>query len=421
MIARDITSRKQSEAALHNSEERFRTAFEHAPAGIALVARDGRILGSNAALCQILGYSFEEMLVSRWQQLIHPDDLDSSLQAAEQFLQGRISVMDAERNYIHKSGRTVPVRLKTSVILSDDSGPSNFVCHIEDVTEARRAREALEESEQRYRLLFERNRAGVLHVALDGRILECNAAASVIVGRSIEKTVGTNVRDLYFDPGEREELVRALLDQRVLTNREVRFRGPDGQPVWTLTNFSLVNEGDERVIEASLVDITDRKHAEERLRAAKEAAEQASQAKSAFLANMSHEIRTPMNGILGMTTLMLDSELDLRQRARAETVRESAEALLRVLNDVLDFSKMEAHKLRLERAGFDLRKVVEGVADLLAVKAQSKGLEMLCSIQPDVPTRLPWRRQPPAADSAQSGRECGEVHGCRRDLDSGEA
>jgi two-component system, sensor histidine kinase and response regulator len=118
---------------------------------------------------------------------------------------------------------------------------------------------------------------------------------------------------------------------------------------------------------------------------AKEAADDANRAKSEFLANMSHEIRTPMNGILGMIGLLLDDELGVRQRKRGEAVRSSAEDLLAILNDVLDHSKIEARKLELEKADFDLRGVVEGVADLVAVTAQNKGLEILCIVEPDVP------------------------------------
>jgi two-component system sensor histidine kinase/response regulator len=189
----------------------------------------------------------------------------------------------------------------------------------------------------------------------------------------------------HLHPDDRdlaESCYKAVANNQGPRRFEHRMIAASGKVVWLRTSVRLTaGEGQTREIVGVMSDITERKQAQE-------AAKEASQAKSQFFASMSHEIRTPMSGILGMAHLLLNSDLDPKQKKRAEILCESCESLLSILNDILDYSKLESNKLELEVAEFDLRRVMESVADLMALKAQEKGLEFTCFIEPEVPTRL---------------------------------
>jgi PAS domain S-box-containing protein len=197
---------------------------------------------------------------------------------------------------------------------------------------------------------------------------------------------------------DEQEIIRT---GQPLLGKEEEETWEDGRRAWVLTNKVPFRDRNGQIIGTMGIshDITERRLAEialaqkagelERaivvLEQLAKAAEAASRAKGEFLANMSHEIRTPLNGVIGMTELALETELTREQREYLETVRYSAEALLSVINDILDFSKIEAGKVELEVVDFDLREVLENVLKTLALRADEKGLELLCDVNPDVP------------------------------------
>ena len=259
------------------------------------------------------------------------------------------------------------------------------------------------ESEERYRLLVENGEFPVVVTSLvSGRILFANGRAADLVDVPLQEAVGARAVDFWVRREDRERLIAELKRYGRVTGFEAEVQTRVGERKWVLVSANIIEYAGEQAAFFVLNDITARKQAEEALqetnRQLEEAvaiarqlakqAEQANQAKSMFLANMSHEIRTPMNGVIGMAGLLLDTDLTPEQRRYAEIVRSSGEALLALINDILDFSKIEARKLELEINDFDLHATVEEVAELLALKAQEKGLELVCLIAPDVPSRV---------------------------------
>jgi PAS domain S-box-containing protein len=232
---------------------------------------------------------------------------------------------------------------------------------------------------------------GVYVKDLEGRYCVVNSPVwKFFRAKSDQDVLGKTDFDLYP-----EDLAKVIVadDQAVVRSRqpllarEERVFGGGGKSRWLLvTKVPLIDrQGDVRGIVSMARDITARKLVEEQLHKAKEAAETAAQAKSEFLANMSHEIRTPLNGVIGMTGLLLDTELSTEQSEYAETIRNSGEALLGVINDILDFSKIEAGKMLMESCPFDLRLVIEEVNDMLASKASEKNLDLILQYSSGVP------------------------------------
>ncbi len=256
-----------------------------------------------------------------------------------------------------------------------------------------RKEEALRESEERFRGTFENAAVGIAHADTSGRFLRVNEKYCTIVGYGREELIRKSIQDITHPEDvavTMHSFSAVLRGDSPGFDLEKRYVRMDGSVVWAALSVSLQRDAARHPSYAIgiIQDISERKQLEAELRHAKEAAEAANRAKDEFLANVSHEIRTPMNAILGMTELALDTELTEDQRQSLQTVKAAADSLLGILNDLLDFAKIEAGKLELDRADFSLRAVVGDTLRALAVRAHKKGLELIYQVQSDVPDAL---------------------------------
>ena len=264
-----------------------------------------------------------------------------------------------------------------------------------EVVEREEAQKALQESGELVRLLLDGAPEAIYGIDVYGNTTFCNAAclrmlgyetASELLGKNMHVLAHHTKTDGTLYPVEECSIYLALK-----TGNDAHV---DGEMLWRKDGSGFPVEAWSRPIRradaiigsvVTFIDITERKLAEQVLRNAKAAAEEGNRAKSEFLANMSHEIRTPLNGVIGMTDLALETDLTPEQREYLSTVKLSADSLLSVINDVLDFSKMEAGRSELDIGDFDLRANLETTLRTLALAADRKGLELLCEVSPDLP------------------------------------
>jgi len=384
----DITERKLAERALEESEERFRSLFENATVGLYRTTPDGRILMANPALLRMLGYETLEDLACR--------DLEKSgfepsypRQVFREQIERDGEVRGLEAAWQARDRSTMFVRESAKAVRGEHGEVLYYDGIVEDITQRKWAQDALRDSEQRYRSLFERNLAAVFRATLEGKILDCNQACARVLGYgSREELLSVPVAELFADPADGRAARDLIEREKTLTNFEVPLKRKDGSVVWILENVSLISNGVPQYVEGTFIDISERRQAEQEMRKAKEAAEAANRAKSDFLANMSHEIRTPLNGIMGMTDLVLDSDLDPQQRDDLTTVKASADSLLAIVNDILDFSKIEARKLDMDHVEFNLKQSVNETLKGFYLRASQKQLELACHFHPGLPAAV---------------------------------
>ena len=253
-----------------------------------------------------------------------------------------------------------------------------------DITEKKRGQLELAAQEEKFRAIFESFQDVYYRTDGAGTLLLVSPSIEEVLGFTAEEVAGTPISNYYLDPKERETLLRSVQDDGEVRNVEIAMRHKAGHVVSMLVNARVVLDGLGGT-EGIGRDITGLKQMQDDLRRAKEAAETALEAKTLFLANMSHELRTPMNGIIGMIDLLHQTVSNEEQEEYVDTLRKSSDALLAILNDILDLSKIQAGKLQLNEEGMDLHYTLDKIHSLFSNRAQQKRLTFTYHIAPGTP------------------------------------
>ena len=387
-LSREMVERKRA-------LEHFRLVVEAAPNGLLMTNEKGIIVLANSQIetlfhyskKELLGQSIETLLPERFRRKHSADR--ASFHAAP-----KARPMDGGREFLglRKDGSEFPVEIGLNPIKMPTG--THVLASIMDITERKAIDERVRQSEERSRSMIESVKDHAIYM-LDakGCVLTWNKGAERLRGYQSEEIIGEHYRGFYpiedRERGKPEQILKTALAEGQCEDEGWHLH-KDGSKFWANVVITAIRNGGAKLLGFSVVtrDLTRRRKTEEQLRLTKEEADAANRAKSLFLANISHEIRTPMTGIIGMAGLLFDTNLSPKQREYCEIIRRSSESLLTVINELLDFSKVESGKLELETIDFDLRSSVEEVMDLFATQAEDKGVELITFIHYDVLTEL---------------------------------
>jgi two-component system, sensor histidine kinase and response regulator len=421
-IERRTIELQRSQEELQQQQQILQSILDSMGDGVVVADEKGTFLLWNPAAEQIIGIGPQNVDPEKWSQvygcylpdgktLCPPEELPLARALRGESLDGEILYL---KNPDVPQGTWISI---TARPLRNEPGPGSWkswqefqgisitarpqgellggVIVVRDITEARQAQQELAARDEKNRAILATTHEAF--VAIDERsiIREWNQQAEETFGWRREEAIGQSLIETVIPPGYRDQHRKGVEqflrngDGPVLNRRlELSALHRDGHEFPVELTITPVRQGDKYLFAAFVHDITEEKRAKDELQQAKEAAEAASLAKSSFLASMSHEIRTPMNAVIGMTELLLDTDLSPTQREYLTMVQESGEALLAVINDILDFSKIEAGRFDLEQAPFDLQECLGDTMKSLAVRAHRKNLELAFHLSPKVPRMI---------------------------------
>ena len=386
LLAHEHLARQEAESAnrqLRESEERFRLTIDNAPIGMALVALDGHWVRVNQALCEITGYSADELMKLTYQDITHHDDLDTDVELAGKAARGEIPRYNLEKRYIRKDGTMVDVMLSVSVLRGPDGEALYYISQMEDITVRKRAEEALRLSEAKFSGIVSIAADAIISVDKDQRITIFNEGAEAIFGYTKDEVMGTPLDCLIperFRAVHREHFAGFVVGEeaaRTMAERKEIFgRRKNGEEFPAEGSISRITVGGMTFFSVVLRDVTYRKSAEEALH-------RAVAARDDVLGIVAHDLRNPLTTILMQAQLLehADPKVERRDQTARLVITRSAKRMNALIQDLLDVAMVEAGQFKVERERLSAAEVVRETVEAQTPVASAAGLELRLEIE----------------------------------------
>ncbi len=376
-----ITKNIQAEEVLRENQELFRKALDLGVVGMATThPYTFYFLSANKRLCEMVGYTEEELLQKTWAEITFPKEkVDEDSANVLKLLRGELNGYVMEKQYQHKDGHMIDITLSVQGVTKKDGSIDYILILADDITQRKLAEKALREASEYSRKLIETSLDALVTISAEGKITDVNAATEKITGLSREMLIGSDFSDYFTEPDKARSGYLKVFEDGQVIDYPLAVRHASGKVADVLYNASVYRNEQGEVIGvfAAARDITQRKQTERELIIAKEKAEESERLKSAFLANMSHEIRTPMNGILGFAELLKEPNLSGdEQQEYIKIIEKSGARMLNIINNIVDFSKIEAGLMNVALKDTNINEIIEFVYTFFKPQAEEKRMQL---------------------------------------------